>query len=453
VVGVAVLSPTAVAEPGEPNSAFGADGVARTTIGIPSDVLVRTSGKVVTAGVVDDTLVVEKRLSNGRLDRQFALDGRFVLSDLSVLDSSDQNELGVDPDVLIADQDGSIVVAFSTLRVEYDEGDPVTFAEPYIMRLTRAGRLDTTFGGDGIRPLPGRGTDQARVVDMFVDARGRIVLLQQAWSPSYASRPSGCTDEISCDRTDRVLVSRLRSDGTPIRTFDGSLAAELTTTWPELIEPVGFAPSGAGVVVLYRTYVGFESGEVAVRRVTRAGRLDHVYGRHGVRAITVPSGKLEAFGIAARPGGGVVIGADLVTSGRRLTLTALTADGDLDTTFSRDGFGTFSAGPTASGLKGAVRGAEVAVAANGVIYVAGESARPQVTSPTQGFVTAVQAKGLTSWRFGVYGTRWIDIGGSTWSGVTSLALGHARDPLFIAGSQWNQTPGPRRGFLVSLETR
>lgn len=447
VAGLMTLGTGALADPGDPNTSFSGDGYVPAALKYPNDVYVRDSGKVVTAGSTDGQLIVEKRLSNGRLDTAFGTGGRFVMEDLSDLPGWSMYDFFVlSPHVLVADQGGSIIVAFSIVHTESDEGTPITWAEPYLLRLTRSGRLDRSFGNDGFVEVPGRGIDQATIVDMAVDARGRITLLQQAWTIRYAGRVDGCEDDISCDNTDRALVTRLRPDGTPLLTFDGALTAEIATTWPVLIEPIALAVSGKSIVVLHRTFVGFDTGDFAVARFTTTGRRDMSYGGDGTADIAVSSGTIAPFDITARPDGGSFVAADVSNGLRRISLVALTASGSLDTNFSADGVGQYEVGRRAYG-------AEVVVAPNGVAYVAGESSRRRASSPRRGFVLAVRPGGSTVTTFGSGGTAWFEGATTGRADVRAIALGEVGAPLFAVGTGWGDVPAEDVGFVVSLQTR
>jgi hypothetical protein len=213
-----------------------------------------------------------------------------------------------------------------------------------------------------------------------------------------------------------------------------------------LIQPIALAQSGRSIVVLHRTFVGFDTGDHAVARFTTTGRRDMSYGGDGTADIAVVSGTIAPFDIAARPDGGSYVAADVSTELRRISLFALTASGALDSNFSADGVGQYEVGKRAFG-------AEVIVAPNGVAFVAGESSRRRATSPARGFVLAVRPGGSTVVAFGAGGTAWFSGRSTRPIDATGLALGEARGPLFVVGGERSDNPAETTGFVVSREIR
>lgn len=89
--------------------------------------------------------------------------------------------------------DGSVFIAF-------EEGTELRFRTGNVVKLTPAGALDPTFGGDGRIWLYSRGLDFSRSGDLVVDAQDRLVGL-------------GSDGD--------VAFYRLRADGVTDRTFNG----------------------------------------------------------------------------------------------------------------------------------------------------------------------------------------------------------------------------------------
>lgn len=194
-----------------------------------------------------------------------------------------------------------------------------TLVEPRtaeLVRLGRDGRPDAAFGPEGRRAIP-IPFPEVSLTALALDSRGRMLLSGTAFR----------------DGRVRVLVGRLRADGTPDPGFGRA---------GFVLGPAG-GPTGPPIVRPGRIYAGFErgSGATAVMGLRGDGRPLRGFGRRG---RTVKVGRLAfARGPSFAPGPGrslLVAGKPRTSrsgSGSILYVTRLRADGRADRRFGRRG--------------------------------------------------------------------------------------------------------------------
>lgn len=285
--------------------------------------------------------------------------------------------------------DGSIVAAGAETSGAGGSTDQDTFV---VARLTRAGRLDGSFGQGGVVSLsvPRAADAQDAVLsDALVQPDGKVVLV------GYVRQND--------PRLTRAIAYRLDADGTPDRTFgaDGVVVDPLGAQRSSDIRAVALAPGGGLLVA------GQRDERFSLARLTADGALDQAFGDHGLAvdpgrdpsaaaAISVASdGTIFAGGQAAsapmlvrfdatgapqsgayagppaaasivalapRPGGGVIaLGtASNVVAGDQLFLGRYTAAGAPDTSFGAHGF---VLDPQVSAPRGLAVGADGAITA------------------------------------------------------------------------------------------
>jgi uncharacterized delta-60 repeat protein len=448
--------PPVLASAGDLDTALGGTGIVSARVGQVSDVYVRDSGKVVIAGVRHDVMVdgqkqdvavIEKRLANGRLDTSFGTDGRVLIHDAHELHGS---WMGIDPKVLVADQDGSIIVALTYATVQGDEGGDVTSGEGALLRLTRRGRIDTTFGTAGRVTFTAADIQlYGRITDLMVDGRGRITVAYQSWHHSYSGRPgdgrpTGCPGDMSysCDRAEWAHIIKLGPDGNPSKGFDGDGVATWHVTRPDQVEPVAIAASGRGVAVLLNTFQTEPTGTVQVARVNANGTWDTGFGSGGTAPVSPAGQAVRAFDLAARPTGGFVVGVDVISGQHRLAMMALTATGLPDSTFSGDGWESRLLGLDTIG-------GGVVIAPGGTIYVAASLDSSLANPLARGIVLATRRNGQAAGRFGDSGEVWFAPGAFDSLRVPAVTLSGVRPAVVVAVDRWNSAdPSADRGAQV-----
>jgi hypothetical protein len=213
----------------------------------------------------------------------------------------------------------------------------------------------------------------------------------EADEPKAATRAVG----LGVDRSGRAFAAVERLDAgrwrlaiAPVR--DGGGLDDARAVDIPIDRPAAIAAQGDNTLLVAGDRVVDGRRELAVARVTTAGRIDRSFGRGGVATFAAGDGDVVARGVAAHPRGGVVISADASEAGdHALAIVRTDADGrDAQT----DSVPNVSAGGAATDAQG---GALVAGTGTGdgsavLVRLAGNGA-PRVTRASTPLTSA-------SWR-------------------------------------------------------
>jgi len=327
------------AAPGSPDPAFGDDGVARaafagwdaelTAIALTPAGGVVAVGRVATPDRAPDgagELAVVRFTAAGQLDGTFG-EGGVVVTRVTGEDRPLHAFVQPDGRILV------LAVAGYLPHYEFGKG-PVR-----VLRYTREGRLDASYGGDGIAELPGRWTVSGALL-----AGGRVVLLVNPWNAPEDYPPS----RLLALTRDGGVDERFGRRGIARTGIRPTTSAE----WPALAA----APAG-GLVAAGTT--GDDRG-VFIARYDRRGRLLHRF---------APPPLCPSAVTAGADGSVVVAGARWCTgSGRGMRLVRFTAAGSRDGAFGGDGVLTL---PLVTDNDSAVQDLRLHVLPTGRILVAG----------------------------------------------------------------------------------
>jgi uncharacterized delta-60 repeat protein len=234
--------------------------------------------------------------SPGDLDPTFHGDGRVVVDALASADEF--------AGPIALQSDGKILVGVRG-------NDPVVAG---IVRTNPDGRLDTSFGTDGVLVFPTLST----ISDLAVDRGDRIVLVG-----------------VSADDPSVLFVMRLSPQGVADRGFHGG-----STTIPVAIgrdaARLALLPGG-DVLVAGNARSAAQAGAIFVAKLTAGGRLDTSFDGDGVRRLRIGHGG-GASGLAVQPNGDIaLVGGVIRYGGYQAAVARLTPTGALDATFGHDG--------------------------------------------------------------------------------------------------------------------
>ena len=315
---------------GSLDNSFGTNGVVTTGPMLSNEVIVLSDGSIITVGTISNNVLIQKYLSNGVLDTSFGSNG--VIS---------QNIDGLDRGfALAAQKDGKILVG------AYRSGGSASI----LMRYTASGQLDTTFAGTGIvSPYVGGAVDSIRV-----RPDGKILAAGEGLD--------GGTANFKC--------VRYLPDGTKDITFGTNGVATVSVAADEIFNQIVLHPNGSIFAVGY----GQSSGncDVKVVKLQSDGQVDTSFGVNGIATVDLDgqgcdlfSGDDEAYAIVLQPDGKIVVAGRDGNHDSSLKLIRLLPDGTLDQSFGIGGI--VSTDVTASG--DAVRA--IRVQSDGKIIVAG----------------------------------------------------------------------------------
>jgi uncharacterized delta-60 repeat protein len=258
------------------DTSFGADGKPLLDLGgaeVIEGGLVRTDGSILAVGSRDGQVLVARFTQNGVVDTSFAGGTGYFTTALG--DSSTAASVALD-------RLGRIVVAGSA-----SVGGQ---SDVLLLRLSRNGALDTSFGAGG-HVLVGDPSIDERAVAIAVMSNGKIVVAGDAGS--------GNRD---------FLVRRFRANGSPDPTFGtGGVVTAPITGGDDRVESMALTRAGR-VLVVGNSIGGSASGPVAAR-YTAAGALDSSFGAGGVAVVDIGefgilhTVRIDARGMALLGGG------------------------------------------------------------------------------------------------------------------------------------------------------
>lgn len=248
--------------------------------------------------------------SYGQLDPTFG-DGGMVTTELgSTLDEIRG---------IVIQPDGKIVAA--------GESWPKPGAQPRftLARYTPGGKLDTTFGDEGIVYTNIGGRAHANAIALQPD--GKFVVVGQGknedlWHPVFA-------------------MARYNKDGSLDKAFgdEGTVTTEFIAR-PEESEALGVAIAPDGKIVAVGSVGPYIfSHDIVAARYNKDGSPDKTFGNKGQFYYNHPEGEAIARSVLVRPDGGLYLGGNIsVGSGDdNFAVLSVTAKGKLDTSFGVDG--------------------------------------------------------------------------------------------------------------------
>lgn len=324
---------------GRHDVAFGGDGTVSTAFGVgarANAVVVQTDDKIIAAGHVNPTLgqvdadfALARYNTDGSLDTSFGTGGRVTTSfpDSSAYVSA-----------LLLQPDGRLVAVGETSPPDAVNSDVA------VVRYLPDGRLDTSFGGDGVVLTDVGGPDFASSVTAGPD--GTVVV----------GATSGHPDP-SAPATSTWTLLRYRADGSLDQAFGGGdgIAESDLSPQSETLTSLTTQDDGRLVAVGHINPDG-RSEQVAVARYLADGRPDTSFGG-GDGAVATSAARLsEGEDVAVQPDGRIVVAgraADDDLDGDpdwEWLLLRYDADGALDPAFGRTGVVRTPAGEQANAL-------------------------------------------------------------------------------------------------------
>ena len=293
----------------------------------PSAVALQRDGKIVVvgrSGCANGRFAVARYRPDGRLDRSFSGDGRVTTRFGRRCRFSTARAVTVR-------RDGSIVAA-GDAGCARAGGVAVSFA---VARYTRAGRLDTTFGGDG--RVTTDFTPQFDVAyGIVAEPRGTVVAAGTTREDFAVDGVAQWSFGLARYERDGSLSSTFGAAGKVMTTFDGVRAC---------------GPAEAHTIARQRDgklVVGGDAAcghpNFALARYRTDGSLDPSFGTGGrVATIFAPRDCSEIVkDVAIQPDGGIVAAgaAGCRSPHPSFALARYDADGALDTSFGGDGLVT-----------------------------------------------------------------------------------------------------------------
>lgn len=310
---------------GEPDTTFGANGVAVAEFGHPNtflyDLTVQMDGKIVAVGEVFNganyDVAIARFDRDGRLDKSFGANGRVVTA----------WGPGSDHAAAVAIQtDGRIVVAGSAANQFW-----IDFA---LARYYPDGSLDETFGGDGV-VTTATGSFYSTIRALAIQFDGKIIVAGEAFGD---------------DRD--IAVARYNQDGSLDQGF-GNNGVRLIAINPKHSDNVAdvaiqndgkIVVSGMGTDLFSRSML--VAASFVVFRLNQRGNLDPSFGQDGIVTTSVGAEYESAGQLTIQTDGRILVGGEFGAGGANGLLVRYDLNGSLDNSFDLDGVRTFLDGKT-----------------------------------------------------------------------------------------------------------
>jgi uncharacterized delta-60 repeat protein len=304
--------------------------------GLRRAIALQNDGKTLMVGTsesgADHAMTMVRFNIDGKLDQSFGSKGKVKSND----------SFGMNRGLAVALQsDGKILVAgTSTLDGDYQESS--------LARYHVNGSLDTSFGNSGVA-IAGR-SDVNYFNDLVVQPDGKIVCVGPA-------KPSG------------YLATRFLANGEVDYTFGDHGIAYINVGDGDLdSHPASIARQSDGKIVLGVTTFSNDASHMTVVRLQTNGLHDPTFGVNGVAMYPLGTGASASAAVATLPNGTILLAGTAYLPGYTPDFAVIRclANGQLDSTFDKDGVLTASLG-VADFAKA------LSVADNGQITVCGYS--------------------------------------------------------------------------------
>jgi uncharacterized delta-60 repeat protein len=342
---ILAMAPAARAAPGHLDPTFGGDGIVRTDLSHAEDdgytVAIQPDGKIVVVGEMgiggpNPRMAIVRYETDGSLDPSFGGgDGKVSIDFTPRDDFAYAVRIQANGKIVLAG-----AAAYSTPNSRFA-----------LARLTSAGSLDPTFGGDG-RVMTNLTPSYDWANGMALQPNGKIVLVGSVSAGS---------------RNGKIGVLRYRSDGSLDPTFggDGIVRTDPTPTFDDGLA-VGVEADGQIVVAGGAGFDGPNERFVALA-YEPDGSLDPTFGGDGMVFTDLTPKADVPFGLVIQGDGRIVVAGGAAQGGQdpKFALVRYTRNGSLDPTLRGDGTVITNFTPYDDGAY------SVAIAPDGKIVAAG----------------------------------------------------------------------------------
>jgi len=328
---VAGAAAPASSAPGDPDPAFGTQGVALSSFGDDGilAMALQPNGRILTATLAEAgsdraTLRITRFLTGGTVDSSF---GNAGVASVAL----DAEKLSTLRAMLRQDSDGKLVLA---------GGSPSGFS---VTRLTTAGALDAGYGSGGTANTKIAGDDEAFALAQQGD--GKVVAAGSA------------DDGLDSD----FAVVRYTTGGQPDASFSGDGIATVEFGGNDRALAVAVQASDGAIVIAGST--GGSNGDIAVARLTSTGAPDNGFGTGGKVTTAVSTKEDAAWAVLVQPDGKIVVAGE---ADEDVVLLRYTSAGVLDPGFGNGGIARteVASGPS-DGARALVRQADDKLVAAG----------------------------------------------------------------------------------------
>jgi uncharacterized delta-60 repeat protein len=309
----------ALAAPGDLDTTFSGDGKVTTDIAggredALGEIALQANGKIVVAGwrnhpTRGSDFAVARYNSNGSLDTTFSGDGK-LLTNFGA--ASNVEDVAIQPD-------GKIVAGGMRCLGGSFPDQPCDVA---VARYNANGALDTTFSGDGRVVTDFGGLSNGFWGGLAIQTDGKIVMSGWVWNGTHSD----------------FVVYRYNPNGALDPTFSGDGRARVNFGAGPVDWADDLALQADGKILVSGfacDNINFENCDFAIARLNTNGALDTTFSVDGKQLIDFGANDFSDS-IALQPNGRIILAGTGSTS-NDCALTRLSANGNLDPSFSMDG--------------------------------------------------------------------------------------------------------------------
>lgn len=384
-------------------------------------------GKVYAAGYT--TLDGDQAMTVARIDATGKLDPTFGANGVATANVAVGGKTGELARAVAVQSDGKILVAGPAERDPKGSGDAARDTDVAVVRFDAAGKLDPTYGTGGIAKVD-FGPGRVTTGTTFVgDTSWGLGVLPGNKAVVFGSMLA----EAPRTDPDFVLIA-LTSAGASDAAFgrDGRIVVDLGST-PDSPRNVAVQPDGKVLATGY-TNVGGAVQPVLIR-TTAQGQLDTTFGKEGVATAKVLPGVAESYTVALQGQNYVLAGYGRGEDANEkvdLIVYRFLANGTHDTTFGANGVTRVDI------AKEDDRARNLAVLPDGRLLAVGSGKRDPVN--VNGMVTMLGKDGAVDTTVGQGGNIMSDLGGpnDSWYGV---AVSPDKKWLYLVGFKGVATDG------------
>ncbi|SHF45536.1 T9SS type A sorting domain-containing protein [Flavisolibacter ginsengisoli] len=300
------LFKTIFSQAGNLDPSFGNHGIVRTDFGSREimydnqcqQILLSPDGSFYLVFAMNKQTLITHRLTNGALDSAYGEGGYSV-------------PVFIREPKAVMQADGKIIIGGTT-----QTSDKKDFA---LARFNTDGTLDNSFSGDGSVTMDFSSTDDS-FFGMALQPNGKIVMVGSTY------------DNVR----DRIALARFNSDGTADNSFSGDGKLQTNLIGAAGANGVAIQPDGKIVIAGYFSQSGVI--RMALARYLPDGNMDLSFGLNGFQFI-VNGWNSVAKAIVIQPDGKIIAGGFTLNNVNvmQFMLVRLNTDGSLDPTFSGDG--------------------------------------------------------------------------------------------------------------------
>ncbi|MBK7401629.1 MAG: hypothetical protein IPJ34_36595 [Myxococcales bacterium] len=357
----------------------------------------------------DTAFFVVKMKADGSVDKSFGVDG--IARKNVIAKKGGEVARGI-----VVQSSGKIVVAGT---VEHAGATDDRDRDLALVRFTTDGKVDTTFGTEGVVVLDLSPGELAGTTYLADGQWGLSVFPGDQLLVTGSLKATGRTD------TDFALV-KLSADGARDKTFgtDGLFTLDIDNTSASPRTATILTDGSAVLSGYYRDKDSIVRPVLA--KVKPDGTADKTFGKDGVFNDVILPSATEAYGAALQGTSFVTVGYGRATATESLDWLSLrvTAGGALDKTFGKDGVARLDlAGQNDNGR------ALVVLPDQRILLVGG--GRPTATN-SDAMVALLSKDGLPDTTFGTNGVRTYDLGGVN-DFFWAVAVSPKKDRIALGG--------------------